>query len=229
MNVPGEKFVIFDCDSTLSSIEGIDELARPCPPEVHQKIADMTNQAMEGKIRLEEVFGKRLELIRPTRQAMEGLGEHYIQTLVPGAEACVAELQKTGWTCLILSGGILQGILPLAARLKIDQVEAVSLKFDLDGNYVDFDHKCPTSRSGGKPLFIESLRKTSPHRDIIVMVGDGASDLETKPVVDLFVGFGGVVVREKVKAESHHFIMEMAELPPLLSQLNANESSSAAR
>lgn len=219
MSVPGEKFVIFDCDSTLSSIEGIDELARPCPPEVHQSIADMTNEAMEGRIRLEEVFGRRLELIRPRREAVEELGDLYIKTLLPGAEACIADLQKSGWTCMILSGGILQGILPLAKRLNIDQVEAVSLKFDPEGNYVDFDHKCPTSRSGGKPLFIENLRKTSAKRDFIVMVGDGASDLETKPVVDLFVGFGGVAVRQKVRAEAHHFIITLAELPPLLAKI----------
>lgn len=216
MSVPGEKFVIFDCDSTLSSIEGIDELARPCPPEVHQRIADMTNDAMEGRIRLEEVFGKRLEWIKPTRRAVEELGDLYIRTMLPGAEACVADLQKAGWTCMILSGGILQAILPLAALLKIDQVEAVSLKFDREGNYAGFDPKCPTSRSGGKPLFIENLRKTSAKRDFIVMVGDGASDLETKPVADLFIGFGGVAVRKKVQAEAQHFITALAELPPLL-------------
>ena len=219
MNGTAEKIVIFDCDSTLSSIEGIDELARPCAPEVHQRITEMTLDAMEGRIRLEEVFGKRLEWIKPSRQAVEALGELYIETMLPGAEACVADLQNAGWTCIILSGGILQAILPIAARLKIDQVEAVSLRFDADGNYLDFDLNCPTTRTGGKPLFIESLRKTSAHRDFIVMVGDGASDLETKTVVDLFVGFGGVIVREKVRAESHHFIMDLSELAPLLAKI----------
>ncbi len=49
------------------------------------------------------------------------------------------------------------------------------------------------------------------------MVGDGVSDLETKPVVDLFVGFGRYTVRERVRAEADAFIKSLAELPALLS------------
>ena len=41
-----------------------------------------------------------------------------------------------------------------------------------------------------------------------VMVGDGVSDLETKPVVDLFVGFGRYTPRAKVKAGAHAFVVE---------------------
>ena len=40
------------------------------------------------------------------------------------------------------------------------------------------------------------------------MVGDGVSDLEAKPVVDLFIGFGGVGVRERVRAEADVYIEE---------------------
>jgi len=48
------------------------------------------------------------------------------------------------------------------------------------------------------------------------MIGDGASDLETKPVVDLFVGFGRYVAREKVKREASSFITSLDELAALL-------------
>ncbi|MGZ8868425.1 MAG: HAD-IB family phosphatase, partial [Thermoanaerobaculia bacterium] len=50
-------------------------------------------------------------------------------------------------------------------------------------------------------------------------VGDGVSDLETKPAVDLFIGFGGVAVRDRVRDEADTFVEETslrAVLPYLL-------------
>jgi len=61
------KIICFDCDSTLSTIEGIDELARVRGSDVFKQVEAMTHQAMDGKIPVEEVFGKRLEIIKPTR------------------------------------------------------------------------------------------------------------------------------------------------------------------
>jgi len=50
----------------------------------------------------------------------------------------------------------------------------------------------------------------------IVMVGDGVSDLEAKPVVDRFIGFGRYVTRARVKAEAGAFITSLDELTRLL-------------
>jgi phosphoserine phosphatase len=52
------NLVIFDCDSTLSTIEGIDELARlsDSENEVAVRIAALTKRAMEGDIPLEAVY-----------------------------------------------------------------------------------------------------------------------------------------------------------------------------
>ena len=47
------------------------------------------------------------------------------------------------------------------------------------------------------------------------MIGDGASDLATRPVVDLFVGFGGVVKREKVVNGADIFV-SVNSLAPIL-------------
>jgi len=46
-------------------------------------------------------------------------------------------------------------------------------------------------------------------------VGDGISDLMARPAVDLLVGFGGVVRRERVAAEADVFI-ECDSLAPIL-------------
>ncbi|HZZ57829.1 MAG TPA: hypothetical protein VFE31_08355, partial [Opitutaceae bacterium] len=109
-------------------------------------------------------------------------------------------------------------IQPLAAFLGIDIVEAVDLFFDADGGFRDFDSGFPTTRTGGKPEILRRLkRRLDPAAT--AAIGDGVSDLETAPEVDLFVGFGGYVTRPRVQSESAAFIRSLAELPPLLAAL----------
>lgn len=209
------KLIIFDCDSTLSAIEGIDELARMRGPQVFAGVEAMTREAMEGKITVEDVFARRLAIIRPSRANITTVGRLYVERVEPTALATISKLKHAGWTPVILSGGFRQAIAPLAEHLGIARVEAVDLYFDVAGEFAGFDEKFPTTRSGGKPECIARLkRELAPART--VMVGDGVSDLETKPVVDLLVGFGRYTERAKVKAEAHTFIHRLDTLPELL-------------
>jgi phosphoserine phosphatase len=209
------KLVCFDCDSTLSAIEGIEELARLRQPEVLAQVEAMTSAAMNGSVPIEEVFGRRLDIVRPTATDAAAIGRRYVETIEPTAEATVARLRLAGWTCAIVSGGFRQAIQPLADRLAIDRIEAVDLHFGADGGYAGFDAAAPTSRSGGKPEVMRRLREEfKPER--LIMVGDGVSDLEAKPAVDLFVGFGRYVTRERVQREAAVFIHSLDALVPLL-------------
>lgn len=205
------KLIIFDCDSTLSAIEGIDELARVHGPEVFRQVEAMTHEAMEGRIPVESVFGRRLDIIRPTRADAAAIGERYIATVEPTARATVAALKERGWTPVIISGGFRPCIRPLAQFLGIERVEAVDLNFDAEGNYGGYDRDFPTTRSGGKPLVVARLKaELQPTR--VIAVGDGVSDLEMKPEVDLFAGFGGYVDRPAVRAQAHCFLRNLSEI-----------------
>ena len=64
--------VVFDCDSTLSTIEGIDELCDIVGVEAAD-VAELTTRAMAGELPLEEVYARRLELLRPDAAALETL------------------------------------------------------------------------------------------------------------------------------------------------------------
>jgi phosphoserine phosphatase len=205
------KLICFDCDSTLSAIEGVDELARMRGPEVFAAVEAMTDDAMNGKLRVEEVFGRRLDIIRPRREDALAVGRRYLQTVEPTARATVAALVARGWTVAIVSGGFRPAIRPLADALGIARIEAVDLFFDEGGQYRGYDEAFPTTRSGGKPEVLARLkRELGPGRT--VMVGDGVSDLEAKPAVDCFVGFGRYTVREKVRDGADFFINALDEL-----------------
>jgi len=211
----GSKLILFDCDSTLSAIEGVDELARVRGPEAFARVEALTNDAMDGKVAVEAVFGERLRIIRPGSADVAAVGQRYLDTIEPTAVATLAALRAAGWDVVILSGGFRQAIRPLADHLGVARVEAVDLFFDAAGDYVGFDEAYPTTRSGGKPEVVRALKaELRPER--VVMVGDGVSDLETKPEVDLFVGFGRYVAREKVRAGAARFVMSLDELPALL-------------
>ena len=213
-----DKIIIFDCDSTLSSIEGVDELARVAGEEATQEIEKMTAEAMEGKITLESIFARRLEIIKPAANSVADVGKLYIDTVEPHAKQVITTLKSQGWTPIILSGGYRQAIKPLADYLGVEQIEAVDLYFNKDGSYRDFDRNYPSTRSGGKPEVVKSLRdKYSPKK--IVAIGDGVSDLESKPVIDMFIGFGRYAVREKVKQEADYFITDLQEIVSLVENL----------
>ncbi len=209
------RLICFDCDSTLSAIEGVDELARLRGPGCFTAVEAMTTQAMEGKIPLDDVFARRLELIRPTKAEAAAVGRLYLERIEPTARETVRSLKVAGWTPAIVSAGYTQAIEPLAVFLGIARIEAVALKFNRLGGYLGFDEGHPAARRGGKPDIIRRLKsELAPGRAI--MVGDGVSDLETREVVDLFVGFGRYAERPKVKAGSHAFIHSLSELLPLL-------------
>ena len=82
--------VCFDCDSTLSTLEGIDELAARL--NLESKIAPLTAAAMDGRIAIEAVYARRMALIKPDRESLMWLGQRYIATLVPGAHEAFAIL-----------------------------------------------------------------------------------------------------------------------------------------
>ena len=207
--MPRYRTVVFDCDSTLSAIEGIDELAVDCRADV----ARLTDAAMRGEIPLEEVYGRRLRLVQPTRSAMEALAREYVARLVPDASETIAALRRAGVDVRILSGGLRPAVLAVAMAVGVPatHVAAVDISFGADGSYVDFDDASPLAVSGGKRIAIERWHIDHP----AMMVGDGTTDLEAKPVVDLFVAFAGVVERPMV-VEAADVVVRANSLAPIL-------------
>lgn len=214
------KLFFIDCDSTLSTIEGIDELARAKGEHVFAQVVDLTNAAMNGEVPITEVFPRRMEMIRPDRSLCDEIGALYVDTIVPGAEHFIRDLKATGWLPVILSGGFEPLIRPLANHLGISHVEAVPLYFHEDGSYKGYGEDYPTTRNLGKNEVIREWKQAMlPER--VMMMGDGVSDLETKPDVDAFIGFGGVVTRPKVESGCDFWLADMKDrstLTPIISE-----------
>lgn len=219
--------IFFDCDSTLSTIEGIDELAKLKGKE--ERVGLLTNKAMDGELDLAEVYGKRLKAIRPTRGQLKAIEKRYIETEVEDAKAVIDALHFLDKKVYIISGGLVDAVRGFGRRLGVapENIRAVELEYNaLSGEWWRYNEpqaqheqtyleyvEGPLTISSGKPEIIEEL--TGNQHGKRFMIGDGSSDLATRSMVDLFVGYGGVVARDRVKAESDVFI-EALSLSPVL-------------
>jgi phosphoserine phosphatase len=203
--------VVFDCDSTLSAIEGIDELAASHRPQVEA----LTAAAMRGELPLEAVYGRRLELIRPDRRRIEQLARRYVERLVPDAADVVAALRSEAITVRIVSGGLLPAVLAVADAVNVPHIDvaAVDIHFDDDGAYAGFDEASPLARSLGKCDVLAAWRADTGSRTMLV--GDGATDAEAARVADVFVAYAGVVERAAAVGASDA-VIRSASLAPVL-------------
>ncbi|MFU8788321.1 MAG: HAD-IB family phosphatase [Methylobacter sp.] len=197
--------ICFDCDSTLSKIEGIDELARRVG--LGDEMAKLTDAAMNGEVLLEAVYEQRLSLIRPDQASIDWLADLYVEQMVDGVKSVFETLTGQGRDVHIISGGLRQAILPLARLLEVPEtkVHAVDIYFNADGSYRDYDQQSPLARSGGKAEICRQLQKS---QGALVMVGDGKTDMEAKQAGAVVIGFGGVVDRAVVREQADFYCVE---------------------
>lgn len=192
--------VVLDCDSTLSTIEGIDELAEAGDVALRRKVAALTDGAMAGELSFAQVYERRLDALRPTQMQVRELAALYVKHALPYGRELVSALHTLGKDVHVVSGGLRLAVQPFAAWLGVQderKVHAVQLRFDRHGHYSDYDRSSPLARQGGKP---EVLAALPPARTVVV--GDGMTDAEAGAAVDGFVCFAGVVHREAVAARA---------------------------
>lgn len=234
---PRYQHVIFDCDSTLCAIEGIDELSEQ--PQTREQIVNLTNAAMDGEVPLDKIYGERLSLIAPTRQAVKDLAVKYRSKMVADAGRVVSTLLDAGREVYIVSGGLIEPVREFGVSLgiKASNIHAVDIEYDQLGEqwwcrdllsgggddqsrYLAYRYS-ELAISDGKDRIIQHL--LAGKGGASMLVGDGVSDLLARNSVDLFVGFGGVVCREQVRNTAPVYLLTSSLLPVLALALGHND------
>lgn len=206
----------FDVDSTVITTEGIDELAAFAGRK--QEVAALTSQAMGGSMPFDRALEARLRIISPTRALLASFLAAHPPVFTPGVQAVVAALHARGTHVYLVSGGFTQMIHPVADALGIarSRVYANTILFHpTEGTYAGFDPAAPTSRDGGKAEVMRQLKSAHGYAPL-VMVGDGATDLQARPPADAMLGYGGITVRPAVEAGACWFFKDFAQLKELL-------------
>ena len=120
-----------DMDSTLITIECIDEIADFCG--LKTQVAEITEASMRGEIRdFNESLTRRVALLAGLdAHALERVYEERLQ-LSPGAEKMLAGVKAAGMKTLLVSGGFTFFTERLKARLGLDYAHANTLEI-VDG------------------------------------------------------------------------------------------------
>lgn len=205
--------VCFDVDSTVCKDEGIDELAEFCG--AGEAVAAWTSRAMGGSVPFEEALTARLSLFRPSLSDVTNYLQSNPPRLNPGIQDLVKKLKAKGVDVFLVSGGFRQMIEPVADLLGIPykNIFANRLLFDSVGEFQGFDPEEPTSRSGGKATAVAQIKKEHGYKTL-VMVGDGATDLEARKPggADAYICYGGIQLRDKVAEEADWLVLSFDDL-----------------
>ncbi|MBV8802015.1 MAG: HAD-IB family phosphatase [Gammaproteobacteria bacterium] len=195
--------VIFDCDGTLSKIEGIDELAKN--NNTTAVVKKLTEEAMSKTGMTIELYNKRLELVQPTYQQVVKLGKEYITQRVPDIDKVMQILQHLKKTIYIVSAGLYPSVNIFGKFLNIssENIHAVDIQFDSSGNYINFDQHSPLVTRNGKQVIVNRIKQEHART---AYIGDGLNDLEVRDLVTRFIGYGGVFFRENIKAACHFYV-----------------------
>lgn len=203
--------VLFDLDSTLVTIEGLDWLAELAGKK--SELSALTQKSMNGEIEFSSTLKYKMDTIAPSHAQMVQLGHQYIKSLTPNAELVVKTLQNQDIKAWIVTSNFNPAVQILADHLGIPftQVVANTIYFDHKGKYAGYDTQNDLSQNHGKARVVHKL--SLPGKT--AMVGDGQTDAEVKPYVSTFIGFGGNCIRENVRQQSHYYITTKSLKPVL--------------
>ena len=180
------RLVAMDMDSTLITIECIDEIADM--QGLKPQVSEITEAAMRGELDFSESLRRRVALL-------EGLDAGALQRVYderlrisPGGEAMLHAVQAAGIKTLLVSGGFTFFTERLGARLGLDYTHA---------NVLDIEDGKLTGRVVGGIVDAEEKKRTvervcaelgiSPSQAVVM--GDGANDLKMMSIAGLSVAF----------------------------------------
>lgn len=200
--------IIFDFDSTLVSVEGLDEIAKNRGLE--KEVERITNSGMSGNLPFSKSLRLRWNLIKPQQGDIAFLVQKYQHSLLPEINELLEKLKDK--KVYIVTGGVKEAIHPVTRQLGVpdENVFAVCTRVDNEGNLI-LDERCLMTRDEGKTIVVDLIKKTGK----TVVIGDGMTDFIAGKHADAFIGFGGHVKREAVQSVSEIYIEEPSLLKVL--------------
>lgn len=195
--------VVMDMDSTLISIECIDEIADM--QGLKPQVATITEEAMQGKIDFAESLRRRVALL-------EGLDEGALQRvyderlkLNPGAELMLTRLKEHGIRTLLVSGGFVFFTERLKQRLGLDYTHANTLEI-IDGKLTGHVLGDILDAQGKADWLMKIRDELGLKTGQVIAMGDGANDLKMMAQAGVSIAYHAKPVVRKQASYAFNFI-----------------------
>lgn len=205
---------LFDMDSTLIQIECIDEIAKRVG--LGDKIAHITERAMQGELDFEQSLRERVAILKGTDISV--LKEILVtMPYMSGAHTLMATLSHWGWKIGLASGGFTWFSDKVCEQLKLDFARSNQLEFlngkltgNLVGEIIDAKKKAD--------ILVDLADFYHCELSNTVAVGDGANDLAMMEKAGL-----GIAYHAKPKVEQRADVaIRHSNLLGVLSVLSAS-------
>jgi phosphoserine phosphatase len=183
------RLLVMDMDSTLITIETIDELADlvGCKAEV----AAITAQAMRGEIEYDESLRRRVAVLQGLDEsALARVYEERVK-LTPGAQRLLSRAKSAGLKILLVSGGFTYVTDRLKERLGLDYTHSNCLEL-ADGKLTGHVIGRIVNADGKREALLRVRDELGLSREQLIGIGDGANDLK-------FMGECGVSIAYHAK------------------------------
>lgn len=168
-----KKLLIADMDSTMITVECIDELADYAG--IKPQIADITERAMRGELDFAGALHERVALLKGLAdEAIDRCRTERVR-IMPGAGALVRTMKARGAETLLVSGGFTRFTGPVAEEIGFDRAVANVLEI-ADGALVG-TVTLPIVDASRKRAELEAAIEAGIDRALTLAVGDGANDI----------------------------------------------------
>lgn len=205
-----KNIYIIDFDSTFTQVEALDELARislkkhPDKEAIFQKIEDLTNLAMEGKLSFSESLAQRVKLLEASEEHLKQLITRLKKKVSSSFSRNAEFFKKHADQVLIVSGGFKEFITPVVSHyhIKKENIYANTFVTTGDGKIIDYDHANPLSEEGGKVKLMQQLNLEGD----LYGIGDGYSDFQLREsgMIKKFYAFTENISRESIVSRADH-------------------------
>lgn len=213
-----QKHFVIDFDSTFTRVEALDVLGeislrgKDDANEALQKIKDITDLGMEGKLSFRESLEQRIEILGAHRSHLPELIARLSEQVSESFKRNKEFIRKYAGQIYILSNGFKDFIVPIVEHFGIteNRVFANEFVYDDEGNIVGFDPNNLLSENNGKPNQIKSLNLEGE----VYVLGDGYTDFEIKKagLAHKFYAFTENVRRENVLQNADHEAPNLDEI-----------------
>jgi len=169
-----KKLLVADMDSTMITIECIDELADYAG--IKPQIAEVTERAMRGELDFEAALDARVALLKGLEETAIDRCHTERVRLMPGAQALIRTMKAHGARTILVSGGFTVFADRVAEAIGFDR--AISNRLGLAGGMLDGTVARPIVGSATKRETLLAEREAMGlAAEQTLAVGDGANDI----------------------------------------------------